>query len=78
MTTKQCKFSMLCGHYYTFLSEFLNNWKWEMLYEEQNIQWEHYINVLKLLQANFEVNAFLFKNLNVNKKKIDNKLHLLC
>ena len=22
---------------------------WEMLYEEQNIQWKHYINVLKLL-----------------------------
>ena len=41
-----------------------------MLYEEQNIQWEHYINVLKLLQANFEVNAILFKNLNVNKKKL--------
>ena len=49
-----------------------------MLYEEQNIQWEHYINVLKLLQANFtaqhkniirfEVNAFLFKSLNVNKE----------
>ena len=27
---------------------FLNNWKWEMLFEEQNIQWKHYINVLKL------------------------------
>ena len=29
---------------------FLNNWKWEMLYEEQNILWKHYINVLKLLK----------------------------
>ena len=28
---------------------FPNNWKWEMLYEEQNIQWKHCISVLKLL-----------------------------
>ena len=50
MTTKQCKISMLCCDYYTFLSEFLNNWKKEMLYKEQNIQGKHYINVLKLLK----------------------------
>ena len=30
---------------------FLNNWKWETLYEEQNIRWKHYIYVLKLLKV---------------------------
>ena len=30
---------------------FLNNWKWEMLFEEQNIPWKHSINVLELLKV---------------------------
>ena len=50
MTTKQCNISMLCSDYYTFLSEFLNTWKQEMLYEEQDIQWKHNVNVLKFLK----------------------------
>ena len=53
---------------------FLNNWKWEMLYEEQNIQWKHFINVLKLLTKfttqhktiiRIGLIVFLFKRLNV-------------
>ena len=34
---------------------FLNNWKWKMLYEEQNIRWKHYINVLKLLSLQHNI-----------------------
>ena len=30
---------------------FLSNWKWEMLFEKQNIRWKHYINVLKIVQS---------------------------
>ena len=30
---------------------FLKNWRWKMLYEEQNTQWNHYINMLKLLKV---------------------------
>ena len=45
-----------------------------MLYEEQNIRWKHYINVLKLLSKfttqhkniiRFGLIVFLFKSLNV-------------
>ena len=44
----------------------------EMLYEEQNIQWKHYINALKLLNftthhktiIRFRLIVFLFKSLN--------------
>ena len=70
MTTKQCKFSMLCYHYYTFLSEFLNN-----CYKEKNVIWrsEHSMKALyycaKIAQSKtiirFEVIVFLFKSLNV-------------
>ena len=48
MTIKQCKFRMLYCHY---TLSFPNNWKWEMLYEKQNIQWKHYITVLKLFKV---------------------------
>ena len=41
--------------YHALLSllHFLLNWKWkcEMVYEEQNVQWKHDINMLKLLQV---------------------------
>ena len=30
---------------------FLNNWKWEILFEGQNIRWKHYIDVLNLLKV---------------------------
>ena len=46
---KQNNVNLACFIAITTLS-FLNNWKWKMLYEEQNIQWKHYINMLKLLK----------------------------
>ena len=51
---------------------FLNNWKWEILFEGQNIRWKHYIDVLNLLKLTiqhktiirFGLILFLFKSLN--------------
>ena len=64
--------NLACFIAITILS-FLNNWKWEMLYEKQNIQWKYCINVLKLLRfyiqrktiIRFGLTVFLFKRLNV-------------
>ena len=69
---------------------FLNNWKWEMLYEEQNIQWKRYIIVLKLLKVyNTTKDRYSFWTYFVfiqksecillvrSNKKFDNQLHLL-
>ena len=47
MTIKQCKFIMLCCHYYALTF----NWKWGILYEKQDIQWKHYSNVQKLFKV---------------------------
>ena len=47
---RQSNVNLACFIAITTLS-FLNNWKWEILYEEQNIQWEHYIDALTLLKV---------------------------
>ena len=42
----------------------MNNWKWEILYEEQNNQWKHYINAPQSLKIS-DTNVF---NLSAAKK----------
>ena len=44
MTIKQCIIAIVT-------LPFLNNWIWEMFYKKQIIQWNYYINALKILIA---------------------------
>ena len=46
---QQNNVNLACFTAITTTLSFLNNWKWKTVYEEQNMRWKHYINVLKLL-----------------------------
>ena len=64
---------------------FLNNWKWEKLDENGNMQPNHYSNALKLFKAyktaydHYSPRALCFysKVCSSNKKPV-NKLHIHC